>query len=658
MHTQALRRTTARAPFSSGARAPSSSCMRAPFALCALAAACAALAPAARAQSPGTPTVVVTGTRLPLSAAGLAQNVTIIDRAEIEASHVARVEDLLARVTGAYVDQAGQSGSFVSLYMRGAENSHLLILLDGVKLNDPTTTRGSAYDLSSIDVSQIERIEVLRGPASAVYGGEALAGVVHIITKRAAAQGLTGSAHLAAGGDHHRKAGATVAFGEGVRVQIGAAHAGEGSSSADSKLRLNSVQGSVRATPLDNFSAELFGSHIERESEAFPDDSGGQRLAVNRAKTLRDSTDNLFGGRFSYGDSRSVRIDAVLSRFDRQEHADNAAVDAGVRFPVPAFASDTDFQRSNATVSATHDYGDRASVVLGVEYQKEQGDLSSVGDFLFLGSPQTFSFQLDRKTKSVFGEGRMRVLPTLAVQLGVRRDKVDGIEGVTTPHLGVVWDLPNGATTLKANFNKGFKAPSFFALGFPIGANPNLRPERSKNTELTLAHRIDTDGSAVQVSVFRTEYEDLVDFDGTTFTNVNRGKVVVTGIEPELKIYLTPRWRVQANVTLLKIEERDGRQPLRNRPEKQANAATWYEISDQHAVFAALRASGGFLDRSNPTGDIQMPGYAVVDAGYAYTLGMWRVRLSVDNLLDRDYEQFIGFPAQGRRVRAEVRASF
>ena len=626
----------------------------------ALAAVCAALPlAAAQAQTPGTPTVVVTGTRLPLSAAGLAQNVTIIDRAEIEASHAARVEDLLARIPGAYVDQAGQSGSFVSLYMRGAENSHLLIMLDGVKLNDPTTTRGSAYDLSSIDVDTIERIEVLRGPASAVYGGEALAGVVHIITKRAVAAGVGGSGYIAAGGDDHRKIGGSVAFGsESVQAQLGAGRSEEGSSEADSKLRLNTVNGSVRFTPIDKLTAELFGSHIERNSEAFPDDSGGPRLAVNRAKTLRDSTDNLFGGRFSYGDARMVRVDAVLSRYDRQERADNAAVDAGVRFPVPAFISDTDFQRSNATLSATHDYNDRASIVVGLEYQKEEGSLTSVGDFLFAGSPQTFSFQLDRKTQSVFVEGRMRLLPELAVQVGLRYDDVEGLDSETTPHLGLVWDLPNGATTLKANYNEGFKPPSFFALGFPIGGNPDLRPERSKNIELALAHKLDASGSQVQVSVFRTEYEDLVDFDATTFTNINRGKVVVQGIEPELRFQLMPNWRVQANATLLKIEERDGRQPLRNRPERQANVSTWYDFDERNTVFGAVRYSSDFLDRSNPTGDIQMPGFTVFDAGYTFRYGPARVLFALDNVFDKNYEQFVGFPAQGRRARIELRAAF
>src|SRR6185503_4916958 len=95
----------------------------------------------------------------------------------------ARLEEVLGRLNGVYVDSAGGTGGFTSLYLRGAENSHLLVLIDGVKVNDPTTTRGSAYDLSAIDVSQVERIELLRGPASAVHGGEALAGVLNIVTR-------------------------------------------------------------------------------------------------------------------------------------------------------------------------------------------------------------------------------------------------------------------------------------------------------------------------------------------------------------------------------------------------------------------------------------------------------------------------------------------
>lgn len=632
---------------------------RPPFAWRHVAAALAAWPCLALAQS-DAPTVIVTGTRLPASAAGLAQSVTVIDQKEIQQANPARIEDLLARVTGAYVDQAGATGGFASLYMRGAENSHLLILLDGVKLNDPTTTRGSAYDLSSIDINQIDRIEVLRGPASAVYGGEALAGVVHIITKRGAQAGVSGNGYLAVGGDHHRRYGASVGIGaDSVRAQINAGSSQDGTSgSDDGKLRLDSVSGSVRFLPGAGIDAEVFGSHVKRKSEAFPDDSGGTRLAVNRQKTLRDSTDQALGVKLGWGDARQVRVAGSVAVFDRDEHADNAFVDGGVRFPVPPFVSDTNMKRTNAVVTATHDYNDRASVVAGVEYQVEDGDLTSVGDFFGLGSPQTLSFELKRKTRALFAEGRIKLGGGVALQVGARRDKVEGISAVNTPHLGAVWDLPNGATTLKAMYGKGFKAPSFFALGFPIGGNPDLRPERSKNAEITAVHKLDNAGSSVQLSAFHIQYKDLVDFDGNTFTNINRGTIVVKGIEPELKWRVADRVRLQLGATLLNIDVRDGLQPLRNRPETKAAATVVYEIDARQSVFVGMNHTGKFLDRSNPTGDINMPAYTVVDAGYGMQFGNLRVKVSIDNLLDENYEQFVGFPAQGRRLRAELRVSY
>ena len=236
-----------------------------------LAAALACLPFSVQAQSESQ-TVVVTGTRLPVTATGLAQNVTVIDQKEIQEINPARIEDLLARVTGAYVDQAGRTGGFASLYMRGAENSHLLILLDGVKLNDPTTTRGSAYDLSSIDISQIDRIEVLRGPASAVYGGEALSGVVHIITKRGAQTGVSGSAYGAAGGDGHQKIGGTVAFGQdNLQAQISAGRTEEGSSGDDNgSLRLNTVSGSLQFAPAAAFRASCSEPISTARARHFP----------------------------------------------------------------------------------------------------------------------------------------------------------------------------------------------------------------------------------------------------------------------------------------------------------------------------------------------------------------------------------------------------
>jgi len=614
---------------------------------------------AASAADSADSAVVITGTRIAVTSAGLAQQVTVIDRQALQQMGAARLEDVLARLTGVYVDQAGGTGSFASMYMRGAENSHLLVLLDGVKLNDPTTTRGSAYDLSSLDVAQIERIEVLRGPASAVYGGEALAGVLHIITRRAAQSGLSGSGYVGAGGDGHRRIGGQFAFGTpALQGEVSAGRTEEGSASRDARLRVNTVKGSLRFQPLPGMDTTVFATEVQRESAAFADDSGGPRLAVIRDKTARDSRDRIVGARAEGGFAGEWRAQLALSMFDRRESANNAAVDAGVRFPVPAFTSDTDFQRGNVAATVRWEPAGRGlSLVAGVEHQTEEGTLTSIGDFFGAGSPQTLTFALERDTSSVFAEAQWKLTPAIGLQLGVRNDKVQGIKAVTTPHLGLVWEVRPGST-LKFAANEGFKPPSFFALGFAIGGNPNLQPERSRNAEASFAQRLDAAGSTAQVTVFETRYRDLVDFDGNTFTNVNRGTIVVRGVEPELTARMLPGWRITAGATLLSIDERDGLQPLRNRPEKTAHLSVQGDLGRFGGVFAGLRASGGFLDRSNPTGDTSMPGFHVLDAAYTLAFGAWRGKVAVDNVLDKQYEQFVGFPAQGRRVRAEVSARF
>ena len=625
---------------------------------------CALLsATATSVQAQGTaagslPEVTIVGTRLPITPSGLAQNVTVIDAKQIRELNPSRIEDILSQVSGVYVDSAGTTGGFTSLYMRGGENSQLLVMIDGVKVNDSTTTRGSAYDLSAIDVNQIERIEILRGPASAIHGGEALAGVLNIITRRPRGEGFTGSAYGGIGQDHYWRAGGTVSVGDdALRGQVSVGTMNDGNSNDDANMRLNSFSGSLRFAPGGHFDGEVFAHGTDRKSAAFPDDSGGPRLAVNREKTTRDSKDATFGALLGWGERQSLRIQGQASIYDREEQANNAFIDGGVRFPVPAFTSDSNFKRTSLQLTAARDWS-AASLVVGVELQKEKGDLTSVGVFGFGGNPDVLTFALDRSTDSIFAEGRFEIVPSLEAQVGVRHDKVEGLSGETTPHLGLVWSLAGGSTILKASYSEGFKPPSFFALGFPIGGNPDLKPERSENTELTLVQRLGNDGSSFQVSVYQINYKDLVDFDAATFTNVNRGKIVVKGIEPSLNLRFGPKVRAQVTATLLDIDEQDGLQPLRNRPERRFTAYAVYDVTDRSSLYATFNSTGEFLDRSNPTGDIEMPGYSTVDVGFSMRFGPMRFTLSVDNLFDKNYEQFVGFPAQERRFRVEVRADF
>ncbi len=614
----------------------------------------------ADASAPVTqlPPIVLTGTRLPITPSGMAQTITVVDDKEIQQTNPANVEEVLSRIPGVFVDRAG-TGGFSSLYLRGAESSHVLIMIDGVKVNDPTTTRGSAYDLSSIDIYQLDRIEVLRGPASAIYGADALAGVVNFISKKGKPSGVTGSAYGAIGQYDYQKAGGSVAAGNDmVQGLVSAGYSHEGSGVDDAYLKLNTYSGSLRFTPGATINGEVFGYRTERNGAAFPDDSGGSRLAVNRELTLRDSVDTVYGGSLAGGDSSLVRVLGSASVYRRTETANNAYVDAGVRFPVPAFTGDTDYRNTTLTLTATHNWSDFDNVVVGVQRQTEQGGMTSVGDFDFDGNPDTLLYNLQRRTDSVFAEGRLRVAPPLSLQIGLRYDNVQNYGSVTTPHLGAVWDLPNGTTTLKANYSKGFKPPSFFALGFPIGGNPDLKAEQSTNYELTWVQGFDNEAASLQISIFRTEYQNLVDFDANTFTNVNRGSIVISGIEPTLKLRVGAGFRAQVGFTALQISEQDGLAPLRNRPERKATAGLVYDIDERSSVFAVVSYTGSFIDRSNPTGDIDMPSYTSFDMAYSIKLGPVRAKLAVDNLFNSHYEQFVGFPALERRFRAELRADF
>ena len=612
------------------------------------------------AQSPTQPPaklppVLVTGSRLPSTPSGLAQSVTVIGPHEIQESNAASLGDLLNRATGIYVDQAGKTGSFAS--MRGAESSHLLILVDGVKVNDPNTTRGSAYDLSTIDLGQVERIEILRGPASAVHGSEALAGVLNIVTKRAVKPGLQGSGSIGLGQGGLQRSGGDVGFGGSAwSGQLGAGRAWQGSRADDAWQRTHTYSARLRLTPGGGVDGEVSLRRAERSSEAFPDDSGGPRLAVLRDKTTSAASDTVSAAQGSMALTPSTRLRAGVSIYERREHANNAAVDAGLRSPVPAYVGDTDFRNVATHASASRQWGATA-VFVGAEYQIEKGRMVSVGDFFGTG-PVPLNFDLTRRTQSLSAEGRLQASEELAFQVGFRLDKIEHSRREVTPQLGAVWSLAGGTTTLKASYGQGFKPPSFFALAHPLVGNPNLKSERSRNLEMSLAQRIDGDHSAVQLSVFQTRIRDLVDFDSVNSVTLNRGNIVIQGLEPAVKWQPRPGLRVQIGATLLNIDERDGLAPLRNRPEKRANASGAYDVDERSSVNVALGSTGDFLDRSNPTGDTRLGGFTTLDLSYRLRLGSLQLRGALDNALARAYEQFVGFPAQGRRFRVELRGKF
>jgi outer membrane cobalamin receptor len=561
----------------------------------------------------------------------------------------------MGAVSAVYADQAGAPGGFSSLYLRGADPNHTVIMIDGVKISDPTNSRGGGIDLSSIDPRSIARIEILPGASSAIYGSDAMAGAVNIITRAPGATGLQLSA--GAGGDGYRRAAASGAIRSGA-LALGAQAAAieDGRPNGESFLRLRTQSLRFSAGDADrNVTAWLRAQ--QREGRAFPDDSGGPRLAANRELEHRDEDGvaaSLSGEvRAPWG---ALRVYSNLY----QQHAKTASpgVAPGLRDPagLPRTLSDADYVRSTVGAMVVLERDPDASAVVGGQWERERGDVAST--FFFGPAAVLADFALERQTYSVFAVGRTALTERLSAHVGVRSDRTDSYGSPVTVRSGLQYRAGGAVPALALSYGTGFKSPSFFALGNPLVGNPQLQAEKSRTLELSA---FSADAKPVETryryraSVFRSTYEHLIDFEsGPPPRLVNRGEVTIEGYDASVGARLDERSNVQLQLTGLVFDLPRGTPPLRNRPRFRATAAASRNLTADTTASLYATWTGRAYDSSVPTGLVQLSPYFLMSASIVSSLRGVRLTLAVDNLLDRKYEQFVGFPARGRRARVEV----
>src|SRR5882672_5530076 len=190
--------------------------------------------------------IIVTGSRVATDPSDVGANVTVLTRADFDVEKPAKLADVLRRVAGVHMDQVGGRGGTGSLYMRGADPNYTLVLVDGVRVNDPTNARGGSFDFSALDIADVERIEIARGPYSAVYGGDALAGVVNIVTRHTQREKTTASLDAMGGAYDTRElalnAGGPVGRGN---WSFGAGDSNEGESVRGNDFNAQRVSGSL-----------------------------------------------------------------------------------------------------------------------------------------------------------------------------------------------------------------------------------------------------------------------------------------------------------------------------------------------------------------------------------------------------------------------------
>ncbi len=601
--------------------------------------------------------VVVTATRVPVAADLVASAVTVLRGADLVAQGIRTVADALESVAGAHIVETGSLGGQTSLFMRGGESDYVKVLLDGVPLNQA----GGGMDLAHITTDNVDRIEVVRGPVSVLYGSDAMTGVVQIFTR-------TGSNRPAMGAELHAGTyGSTqevVDLEGGTRTLSYSARASRFSSDGlypyNNQYRNSVVSVRIRAMPDARTDASLsyrYGDdiyHFPTNGQGFPVDSN--QRAAERGPLLSVSVGRVVGQHVD------VRVSAGLkeARLFYNDEPFPSGQDG-------AFWSKDWVRRATTSALLSWRPLDAMSVTGGVEYEDER----QRGTSQFSASYGTFpdSIRVQRNITGYFSQAVISAGRT-ALTLGGRLDDNSQFGSHVTYRTGLVYRVTQN-TRLRASAGTGFKEPTFFenfAHGFVLG-NPDLDPERSRSWE------VGVERGAVAVTYFNQRFRDLIEYNpapppgAPNYFNV--GGAIADGIEASLDQRVTARVVFSAKYTYLHTRvqqsgspgDPDGLfvpgKPLIRRPAHTLVPQVAATLGARARVMLGARWVGerDDLDFSRPTGQrrVTMHPYTRLNAAAEYGRGRLLVTGRVENLLDDGAKQIPGFRDRGRTVLLGVR---
>jgi outer membrane cobalamin receptor len=617
--------------------------------------------------------VLVAATRAEAALSTLGVAASVIDRERITERRSPDVLQLLQEVPGAAVARAGALGRQGSLFLRGGPSNAARIMIDGVPVNEP----GGAFDFGALLPLSLEQIEVVRGAASSLYGTDALAGVVHLVTRRAALGDGTAFETEAEGGrfDSRRLQGEALGRRGGLDWTAGA-------------LRVETDNQEPNSAFRETAGAAALGLRLGERSSLRLVGRGGASNAGTPGATAFGRPDLdasierrllVLGGRFRRaGDGLSHEIRAGFALSDE---LDLNPIDSGAYIPrfgdrVGAFAiSDfTDpagFQNDTRRLSLGYQVEGRAGrrhlLTAGADLERETGALGTRAEPLL--SPH-------RTNVGAYVQDRLVLADRVFLTAGARVERNASFGTRAVPRAALAWRLRGGAnaTTLRASAGTGIKEPSFFqsfGVSFFAQGNPNLKPERSRTFDLGIEQRLLGGRLRGEATAFHHDYRDQVAYhvvDFTTFQGsfVNLGRTRARGVElsveaaPTDSLWLSAAYTFLDGRILVSTDEFDpvvavGR-PLLRRPKHQAAFGARFTRGrvglGANLVAVGRRADSDFAGLGLLVND----GYTRVDARVRARLGRGFEAFGVaENLLDRRYQEVLGYPALGRVLRAGLR---
>lgn len=616
--------------------------------------------------------IIVTGTKTWIDAERLGSSVTVIDRKEIERTGEKDVASILSRVAGFNVVGSGSRGGAASIFVRGGQSDYNLVMINGVQINEA----GGGFDISSLATENVERIEIIKGAHSSLYGSDAAASVINIITKR-------GSGKI-------RKTG-SVALGfraeDAIILEHSASISGsleklsyflshqritdEGILEVNNDYKNNNLTANINLEWSDNLNLSFFSVYRNSKFE-FPTGGAGDRFdafadpdSQTKEKSLVTGSDIVFSptrwweNSFKFGYTRLEResydgpepaeLDGFESEFDTLDK--RISLEYGSSFFV-------DFDQVSSVTST------------GFEYEKE--------------SFKTDSLDESRKNYAFYVQNNFSLLKTFFVTAGIRYDDNEAFGGEWSPSVFAKWKINEPGTRIRGGVSRGIKEATFFenfSTAFGTIPNPELNPEETLTAEIGVNQPLFDNAVEFDLSFFRNKFKNIIAYsyipfeNGTNYENISRAKS--KGTEAAIRFYASDALILSATYSYLKTEVTDDGglgsasfsqgEGLIRIPEHSFSFDAGYS---RNAV--SLNLSGNYVGSrddvnwsESPSPRVRNDSFFVVNAAASYELDAKKqfadkIRFfsRINNLFNADYENVFGFSSPGFSMTSGVSAVF
>jgi vitamin B12 transporter len=612
--------------------------------------------------------VVVTANRVETSLKEVASSVTMITREDLAKTGKARVLDALEETIGMSSTQNGPPGSQATVFIRGANAEHTLIMIDGTEVNDPITPTRS-YDMSLLLVENIDRIEILRGPQSTLYGSDAMGGVINIITQQNTGKPkffLSGF-----GGSYGTYSGIAEVSGSTTNLRYSAAVSlfdTDGFSAASTNYAGNeeadghrnlTLSGRIGFDLSQSLSLNFYARRIETETDL--DNAGGD---------FGDDPNHVqwYNSLFFMGHARGLFLrnrweqNLKISVVDYHRTSSNPVDESN-----PFLSEESEYKSQLWKIDWQNSLflHETNTLTFGLEHQREQGESWYRSESVF-GDYQGLFPRQKAHTTGFYVQNQFRFAGRLFLTAGIRHDNHSQTESSTTYRIAPAYLIESTGTKFKATWGTGFKAPSLYQLYAPAtlfgpAGNENLKPEKSTGWDLGMEQNLLNNALKLGFTYFTNIFEDLIDYDFTQ-GYINISKARTKGAEVTFIARPIAALNIFATYTRTEAKNTETDEHLLRRPKNKFTARLDWEFLKGANIHLAIIYVGEredlyWLDWT-PT-PVTLESYTLLNAaGFFEVIKSLKIFLRLDNILNSDYETIKGFGTPGFSVYGGIKAHF